>query len=93
MGRGYELMIKVVKRDGQIAEFDLQKISNAVTKAFKATEQSYTDEIINLISLRVTANFQDKINDNTVHVEDIQDSVERTLDQTGYSKVAKAYIL
>lgn len=86
-------MIKVVKRDGQIAEFDLQKISNAVTKAFKATEQSYTDEIINLISLRVTANFQDKINDNTVHVEDIQDSVERTLDQTGYSKVAKAYIL
>ena len=86
-------MISVVKRDGQIAEFTLQKISDAVTKAFKATEKFYTDEIISLISLRVTSDFQKKIKDNLIHVEDIQDSVENVLEQTGYTDVAKAYIL
>ena len=86
-------MISVVKRDGQVAEFTLQKISDAVTKAFKATEKFYTDEIISLISLRVTSDFQKKIKDNLIHVEDIQDSVENVLEQTGYTDVAKAYIL
>ncbi len=86
-------MISVVKRDGQVTEFTLQKISEAVTKAFKATEKLYTEEIINLISLRVTSDFQKKIKDNSIHVEDIQDSVENVLEQTGYTDVAKAYIL
>jgi ribonucleoside-triphosphate reductase len=86
-------MINVVKRDGQVAEFTLQKISDAVTKAFKATEKFYTEEIISLITLRVTSDFQKKIKDNLIHVEDIQDSVENVLEQTGYTDVAKAYIL
>lgn len=86
-------MIKVIKRDGQIAEFDLKKISEAITKAFIATEAFYTDEIINLLALRVTSNFQKKIKDKTIHVEDVQDSVEDVLEQTGYTDVAKAYIL
>jgi len=38
-------MINVVKRDGEIAEFNLSKISDAITKAFLATNKSYTDEI------------------------------------------------
>jgi len=93
-GKGDSLpMINVAKRDGQVAEFNLGKISNAITKAFKATEKYYTDDIINLLSLRVTADFQDKIKDNLVHVEDIQDSVEKILEQAGYTEVAKAYIL
>ena len=87
------MMIKVLKRDGQVAEFNLKKISDAITKAFIATEKIYTDEIIGLLSLRVTADFQNKVKDNTIHVEDIQDSVERVLEQTGYTDVAKAYIL
>lgn len=87
------MMINVLKRDGQVAEFNLKKISEAITKAFVATEKIYTDEIISLLSLRVTADFQGKVNDNLIHVEDIQDSVERTLEQTGYTDVAKAYIL
>ncbi len=86
-------MISVVKRDGQVAEFALQKISEAVTKAFMATEKFYTEEIISLISLRVTSDFQKKIKDESIHVEDIQDSVENVLEQTGYTDVAKAYIL
>jgi anaerobic ribonucleoside-triphosphate reductase len=86
-------MINVIKRDGQVAEFNLKKISEAITKAFKATEKFYTEEIISLLALRVTSDFQKKINDDTIHVEDVQDSVENVLEQTGYTDVAKAYIL
>ena len=92
-GRLLHMMINVLKRDGQVAEFNLKKISEAIAKAFNATEKFYTDEIISLLSLRVTADFQSKVKDNTIHVEEIQDSVERTLEQTGYTDVAKAYIL
>ncbi len=86
-------MINVIKRDGQVAEFNLHKISDAITKAFKATEKFYNEEIISLLALRVTSDFQKKIKDETIHVEDIQDSVEIVLEQTGYTDVAKAYIL
>jgi ribonucleoside-triphosphate reductase len=94
MREGSQLhMINVIKRDGQVAEFNLRKISEAITKAFKATEKFYTEEIISLLALRVTSDFQSKIKDETIHVEDVQDSVENVLEQTGYTEVAKAYIL
>lgn len=86
-------MIKVVKRDGEISEFKLNKIEGAIAKAFQATENEYTEDIINLLSLRVTSDFQKRIKDGSIHVEEIQDSVERVLEQTGYTEVAKAYIL
>ena len=86
-------MINVVKRDGEIAKFQLSKIEDAITKAFNATQKMYNEEIINLLSLRVTADFQNKVEENLVSVEDIQDSVEHVLEQTGYTDVAKAYIL
>ena len=84
---------KVMKRDGAIAEFNLDKISGAIKKAFNATENLYNDDIINLLALRVTAMFQSKVKDGTISVEDIQDCVEETLNQAGYNEVAKAYIL
>ena len=83
----------VTKRDGEVAEFNLNKISNAIKKAFNATEQLYNDDITNLLALRVTSAFQSKIKDGCVNVEDIQDCVEDVLNQTGYNEVAKAYIL
>ncbi|RDU24382.1 ribonucleoside triphosphate reductase [Anaerosacchariphilus polymeriproducens] len=86
-------MFNVVKRDGEVAEFDLKKISEAISKAFEATKKEYNEDIINLLSLRVTANFQEKIKKGSVHVEDVQDSVETVLEQAGYTDVAKAYIL
>ncbi len=86
-------MIKVVKRDGEVAEFKLTKITEAVKKAFKATKKEYNNEILELLSLRVTADFQPKMKDGTISVEEIQDSVEHVLEQTGYTDVAKAYIL
>ena len=86
-------MIQVVKRDGEIAEFKLVKISEAIRKALKATKKDYSDEILELLSLRVTADFQKKMAEGQITVEDIQDSVEHVLEQAGYTDVAKAYIL
>lgn len=86
-------MIQVVKRDGETAEFCLKKITEAIKKAFRATGNEFNDEILELLSLRVTADFQPRMKDGSISVEEIQDSVEHVLEQTGYMDVAKAYIL
>jgi Oxygen-sensitive ribonucleoside-triphosphate reductase len=86
-------MYRVKKRDGKIAEFNIQKIADAVRKAFEATGRNYDDSVISLIALRVTSDFEKKIKDDVIDVEDIQDSAEKVLSEAGYSDVAKAYIL
>lgn len=86
-------MFQVIKRDGAKADFTLTKINDAIMKAFTATEMNYNNDIVDLLALRVTADFQPKVSEGSVHVEDIQDSVERVLGQAGYEEVAKAYIL
>ena len=86
-------MYQVKKRDGSIVEFNLSKIESALEKAFKAVKKPYTKDIIDLLALRVTADFTSKIKDGIVSVEDIQDSVELVLIQATYVEVAKAYIL
>lgn len=86
-------MFQVIKRDGSEAEFCLPKIGGAVIKAFDATQMQFDQDIIDLLSLRVTADIQGKIKDGKVHVEDIQDSAEKVLEQAGYTETAKAFIL
>ena len=86
-------MFSVLKRDGEVTDFNITKINDAIMKAFSACEKQYTNEIIDLLALRVTADFQNKVKDGKIQVEDIQDSVEVVLEQAGYSDVAKAYIL
>ena len=86
-------MYQVIKRDGKIADFDIAKIADAITKAFEAQNKQYHPSVIDFLSLRVTADFESKIVDGKVAVEDIQDSVESVLIQAGYADVAKAYIL
>ena len=86
-------MFKVVKRDGEVADFDLHKIGCAIEKAFDATQMQYNKDMVDLLNLRVTADFQKKIKDDKIDVESIQDSVENVLVQAGYADVAKAYIL
>ncbi|MCQ2549557.1 MAG: ribonucleoside triphosphate reductase [Lachnospiraceae bacterium] len=86
-------MFQVIKREGEEADFTLHKISDAIKKAFDATDVTYDNEIIDLLALRVTADFQNKVKDGAIHVEDIQDSVERVLEQAGFSEAAKAFIL
>ena len=86
-------MLNVVKRDGNVVPFDLVKIENAIEKAFMSVNKIYTHDIIELLALRVTANFSNKVNDNMIHVEDIQDTVEIVLIQSGYVDVSKSFIL
>ncbi len=86
-------MYQVVKRDNSVADFDLSKISVAISKAFDACEKQYHPSIIDLLALKVTADFEEKVANNLIAVEDIQDSVEDVLIKAGYADVAKAYIL
>ncbi len=71
-------MYQVIKRDGKVVEFNIAKISDAITKAFEALNKQYHPSVIDLISLHVTSDFESKITDDKITVEDIQDSVEKS---------------
>ena len=86
-------MYQVVKRDGSKAEFNISKIAAAIGKAFEACEKNTHPSVIDFLALKVTADFEPKIKEDLIAVEDIQDSVETVLVQAGYADVAKAYIL
>ena len=86
-------MYQVLKRDGKVVEFDITKIANAIEAAFKGQNKQYHPSVISMLALRVTSDFEPKIKDGKITVEDIQDSVESVLVQAGYADVAKAYIL
>ncbi|MBO4429115.1 MAG: ribonucleoside triphosphate reductase, partial [Clostridia bacterium] len=86
-------MYQVQKRNGKVVDFDISRISSAIKLAFEAQEKNYHPSVIDLIALKVTADFQSKIKEGLISVEDIQDSVESVLIQAGYDDVAKAYIL
>ena len=86
-------MYEVLKRDGKTVDFSIGKISAAITKAFEATGKQYHPSVIELLALHVTSDFDAKIHDGRIAVEDIQDSVEKVLSESGYADVAKAYIL
>ncbi|MBE6723849.1 MAG: ribonucleoside triphosphate reductase [Ruminococcaceae bacterium] len=86
-------MYKVEKRDGKLVAFDLDKIKTAIVSAFEACEKQYHPDTIDFLVLKVTADFEPKIENGIVSVENIQDSVESVLIKAGYDDVAKAYIL
>ncbi len=86
-------MYRVVKRDGRVVDFEIDKIAKAMQKAFDATNTNYNGSVIDFLALKVTAEFQPKIQDELIAIEDIQDSVESVLSKAGYENVAKAYIL
>ena len=86
-------MYQVVKRNDKVVDFDISKIAVAIKKAFDAKQKQYNEDTIDFLALKVTADFQSKIKDNKIAVEDIQDSVEAVLGRAGYEDVAKAYIL
>ena len=83
----------VIKRDGSEVGFDISKIASAVTKAFNACGRATNESVIGLIALRITSDFEPKVRDGKISVEEIQDSAEKVLSETGYADVAKAYIL
>ncbi len=86
-------MIKVLKRDGVTVDFSLDKIEEAIEKAFIAEHKAYTKEIVQLLALKATADFNKKIKNDSISVEEIQDSVENILIAANYVDVAKAYMV
>lgn len=86
-------MYRIIKRGGDIVDFDINKIKIAIQKAFEATKTPINDDVLDLLAIRVTAAVADKVKNALVHVEDVQDSVEVVLIQAGFVGVAKAYIL
>ncbi len=86
-------MYKVRKREGKIVKFDIEKIKTAITKAFDSVDRNYDENVIDFLALKVTADFEPKMKDDIIGVEDIQDSVENVLIKADYSDVAKSYIL
>lgn len=86
-------MYRVKKRDGSTAAFNIKKVASAIRKAFDACDREYTDSVIDLIALRITSDFEPKIQNSLIDVEKIQDSAEKVLSESGYADVSKAYIL
>ena len=86
-------MYSVVKRDGTVVDFNIDKIQRAIEKAFKSIKKEYHKSVIELLALKVTSEFDSKIKDGKIEVEDIQDIVEKVLSESGYADVAKSYIL
>ena len=86
-------MLRVKKRTGNIVAFDITKIEKAIQDAFDTCKKEYSKDIIELLALRVTSNFESKVVNGIIGVEDIQDSVEVVLIQASYEDVAKEYIL
>ena len=68
-------MYTVLKRSGEVVPFQIERIINAIKKAFEATKVPYTDNVLEFIALKVTADFAPKVRNDIIEVESIQDSV------------------
>ena len=84
--------IKCQKRNGEIVDFTESKIKNAIKKAFDFEKVKISDSELKNIILKVKENFKDKIKNNIIGVEDIQDAVELSLIQLNFLKIAHVYI-
>lgn len=91
---------QVIRRNGQVTDFDSSKIAVAITKAFLAVEGESAQnsrrihDIVAKITKQITENLTRRLDDGgTVHIEDIQDQVELTLMREGEYKTARAYVL
>ena len=81
--------MKVQKRTGQIVDFDLEKIGNAIKKAFDSKQVEYDPAIVESVDKSISLTYTNV----PVSVETIQDYVERALMQFGYYDIAKTFIL
>ncbi len=83
---------KIKKRDGRIAKFEAQKITDAIAKAGEATNE-FDTEIAKKLTLKVLNLAQQTITSKIPTVEDIQDVVEEILLSSPYRNTARAYII
>lgn len=82
-------MMKVLKRNGQTIDFDLNKISVAIQKAFQSKQEAYDPQVLAFVEREL----QGMGEAESISVETIQDIVERALMAHQHFAVAKAFIL
>ena len=86
-------MIETIrKRDGRIVPFEKEKISIAISKAFRSVGQ-YSKISVEKIADQVVNSLESTFLRRTPSVEDVQDVVEKCLINNGFDKVAKSFIL
>ena len=85
--------LKVVKRSGEIVDFDESRIKNAIKKAVIATQRPLPDDVIEDISVGIQREIERRFTDFFPNVENIQDLVEKHLVLKGHYEIAKSYIL
>lgn len=87
-----EVFTKVLKRSGENADFDPQKITAAIAKAGRVTGE-FSEDVAGILTIRVVNLAQQLITGHVSTVEEIQDIVEQVLISSPYHKTAKAYII
>lgn len=93
-------LLRVIKRDGRIVQYNIARIATALKKAFIAVEgkdsanaQSLQEEVNN-IAQQIDTMFKNRWPEGgTLHIEAIQDKVELALMYAGKHKIARAYVL
>ncbi len=92
--------IRVIKRNGKVVPYDVDKIAVAMTKAFLAVEggtaaaSSRIHELVANLTAQITATFKRRMpSGGTIHIEEVQDQVELTMMRTGEHKVARSYVI
>ena len=93
-------ILRVIKRNGSVVNFDKSKIEVAITKAFlaihtsAAAASSSVQQKVNKLSDNVHDTFSSRMpSGGTIHIEEIQDQVELALMRSEELKVARAYVL
>ncbi|MBE9561392.1 MAG: ribonucleoside-diphosphate reductase, partial [Proteobacteria bacterium] len=90
----------VIRRNGQLTTFDVQRIVVALNRAFLAVEgdsasnSSRIQDSVILLTQQVIKGISRRLHEEkTVHIEDIQDQAELALMRDGYQKIARAYVI
>jgi len=86
-------MKQVKKRNGSIVEFEIQKVTDAMRKAFGALHIPVEEETLEAMTRSIVEELETAFPESTPSVEHVQDAVEFALMRGGYHTVAKSYIV
>ena len=84
---------KIIKRDGREVAFNPEKITDAILRAFRASNIDKPREFGDALTAQVVSELNAEDSDRTPSVEEVQDIVERVLIENGFAHTAKSYIL
>jgi len=83
----------IIKRDGREVPFEPEKITEAILRAFRASDSAKTQKVAEELTRQIVRELSANESIGTPNVEDVQDAVERVLIEHGFVRTAKSYIL